>query len=204
MNTFTGIKFRLINKFPLQTSLFLVQYSIFPCNRVPHYLYSMTISLIVAASANHVIGRENKMPWHLPIDMKFFKGTTWAMPVIMGRKTFESIGSIPLPGRHQIVITRGSLPEAPGLRTAASIEEALAKAAATGCLETFIAGGGEIYRQTLSIASRIYLTRVQVEITGDTYFPELPGSEWTLSKKLVFQKDEKHAYDFNIETWERR
>ncbi|MBL7726231.1 MAG: dihydrofolate reductase [Dinghuibacter sp.] len=164
----------------------------------------MTISLIVAASANHVIGRENKMPWHLPNDMKFFKGVTWAMPVIMGRKTFESIGSTPLPGRHQVVITRSQLPEAPGLVTASGIDEALAKAAATGCLETFIAGGGEIYRQTLPMAHRIYLTRVNVEITGDTYFPEIPESEWALCKKVAFQKDEKHAYDFTIETWERR
>lgn len=165
----------------------------------------MTITLIVAASLNNVIGRDNQLPWHLPNDMKFFKGTTWAMPLIMGRKTFESMGSKPLPGRHSVVISRSAPANAEqdNLVYAASIDEALEKAAATGCLEAFIAGGGEIFRQSMNIAHRIYMTRVKVEIEGDTFFPEIPA-EWEPRSKIDFQKDEKHAYDFSIETWERR
>lgn len=176
--------------------------------RFLQYLYpvmsTITISLIVAASANHVIGRENQLPWYLPNDMKFFKGTTWAMPVIMGRKTFESMGSKPLNGRHQIVISRTApAPVQTGVLYAASIEEALEQAAGTGCREAFIAGGGEIYRQSMPLAQRIYMTRVQVELEGDTFFPEIPAAEWSLKSKTDFRKDEKHLYDFSIETWER-
>lgn len=165
----------------------------------------MTISLIVAASQNNVIGRDNQLPWHLPNDMKFFKGTTWAMPLVMGRKTFESMGSKPLPGRHQVVISRNAPEhtEHENLVYATSIEDALEKAAATGCLEAFIAGGGEIFKQSMAMAGRIYMTRVHTEIEGDTFFPEIPAAEWALRSAIGFSRDEKHAYDFSIETWER-
>lgn len=115
------------------------------------------------------------------------------------------MGSKPLPGRHQVVISRNApvAAEQEGLSYAASLEEALEKAAATGCLEAFIAGGGEIFRQSMAIAHRIYMTRVHTEIEGDTFFPEIPVNEWTLKLKTDFGKDEKHAYDFSIEKWER-
>lgn len=180
-------------------------YNSSPIVRNSFYLRFMTISLIVAASQNNVIGRDNQLPWHLPNDMKFFKGTTWAMPLVMGRKTFESMGSKPLPGRHQVVISRNAPEntEHENLVYATSIEDALEKTAATGCLETFIAGGGEIFKQSMAMAGRIYMTRVHTEIEGDTFFPEIPTAEWTLQSKLDFSRDEKHAYDFSIETWER-
>jgi dihydrofolate reductase len=164
----------------------------------------MIISLIVAASRNNVIGRANQLPWHLPNDMKFFKGTTWAMPVIMGRKTFESMGAKPLPGRHQVVISRNNETQntTTGIIPATSIEDALQKAESTGCREVFIAGGGEIYRQLMPKAHRIYMTRVDIEMEGDTFFPEIDENTWTRKSAIQFRQDEKHLYDFSIEVWE--
>lgn len=136
----------------------------------------MTISLVVAASENNVIGKDNRLLWHLPNDMKFFKNTTWGMPVIMGRKTFESLGK-PLTGRTNIVMTRHKDWTANGTRASANIEEALEAAAETDAKEVFVIGGGEIFKQVLSQASRVYLTRVHVKLEGDAFFPELPPAE---------------------------
>ena len=163
----------------------------------------MTISIVVAASENQVIGRDNQLLWHLPNDMKFFKNCTWAMPVIMGRKTFESLGKA-LSGRTNIVITRQQDWEAPGVQVVSSLEEAVSKAAEVDAKEAFVIGGGEIYEQALPLTNRIYLTRVHVSLEGDTYFPVLDPAKWVLLSNLDFPADDKHAYPYSFQVWERK
>ncbi len=163
----------------------------------------MTISLIVAAAENGAIGKDNQLLWHLPNDLRFFKNTTWGMPVIMGRRTFESVNK-PLPGRINIVITRQSEWNAEQVWTAGSMDEALAKAATTNCLEVFIIGGGEIYQQALPLAQRVYLTRVHAAPVADTFFPELSASDWEMQDAEDYPADEKHAFSYSFQRWERR
>ncbi len=135
----------------------------------------MTLSLIVAVAENGVIGRANQLPWRLPEDLQRFRRITTGHPVIMGRKTFESIGR-PLPGRTNIVVSRTGV--FPGTVSAHSLEEALTEASrASGAGEIFVIGGGEIYRAALPLATRIHLTRVHSSVEGDATFPEL-GTEW--------------------------
>ena len=160
------------------------------------------ISLVVAASTNNAIGKNNQLLWHLPNDLKFFKNTTWGGVVIMGRKTFESVNK-PLPGRLNIVITSNKDWTAENVVTANSLEEALEKATAAHYKEIFIIGGGEIYRQSMAIANRIYLTRVHTQIDGDTFFPELKEAEWKMVAATECKADEKNAFDHTIEIWER-
>jgi dihydrofolate reductase len=164
------------------------------------------ISLIVAASINNAIGKANQLLWHLPNDLKFFKNTTWAMPVIMGRKTFESVGNKPLQGRFNIIISRQAdlKSEYDNVWFAASLEEAIEKAKSTNCNEIFIAGGAQIYEQSMSIANRIYLTRVHATLDGDAFFPAFDAEQWVLSSNTDFSADEKHAYPFSIQTWNRQ
>jgi dihydrofolate reductase len=166
----------------------------------------MLISLIVAASTNNAIGKANQLLWHLPTDLKFFKNTTWAMPVIMGRKTFESVGSKPLPGRFNIIISRqaGLTSEHENVWFVTSLEEAIEKATSTNCNELFIAGGAQIYEQAMAIANRIYLTRVHATLDGDAFFPAFDVEKWKLSGNTDFEADEKHAYPFSIQTWNRQ
>lgn len=139
----------------------------------------MILSLIVAAAENGVIGCDGRMPWHLREDLLRFKRITTGHPVVMGRKTFESLGSRPLPNRTNIVVTRR--PEAlrvpDGVAVVASPEEAVARYAATG-EELFVIGGGEIYRQTMPMADKLYLTRISASPEGDTHFPEIRSGEW--------------------------
>ncbi len=163
----------------------------------------MIISLIVAASTNNAIGKNNQLLWHLPKDLKFFKNTTWGMPVIMGRKTFESVNK-PLPGRINIVITKQTNWQAEGVITAFSIQDALVKAAATNCKEAFIIGGGQIYAETLPIANNIYFTSVDAIIEGDTFFPSINKNEWTLLSSEENKIDEKHAYHFTFQHWQKK
>jgi len=166
----------------------------------------MIISLIVAASTNNVIGKDNKLLWHLPNDMKFFKNTTWGMPVVMGRKTFEALAGEPLPGRFNFVITRNKdwKPGRDKVEVAPNLETALKKAADTDCKETFIIGGGEIYKESMPIADRIYMTRVHAELDGDTWFPVIDASQWTLTSSLDFPADDKHAYAYSFQLWEKK
>ena len=163
----------------------------------------MTISLIVAATENNAIGKNNQLLWHLPNDLKFFKNTTWGMPVIMGRKTFESVNK-PLPGRFNIVITRQTGWKADGVIVAADLQEALQKAAETNCNEAFVIGGGEIYKQAMEIADKIYLTRVHAEIDGDTFFPAIDEHAWLLTRKEEFTANEKHAFGYSFQTWMKK
>ena len=160
----------------------------------------MIISLIVAASNNNAIGKDNQLLWHLPKDMRFFKNTTWAMPVIMGRKTFESMGSKPLNGRMNIVITRQENYQATGVVLANSLADAYAKAAEADYKELYVIGGAEIYAQALPSANIIYLTRVDTTIEGDSFFPVLDDA-WELSSEEFFEADQKHAFAFRFQVY---
>lgn len=162
----------------------------------------MTISLVVAAATNHAIGKDGQMPWHLPNDMRHFKNITWGMPVIMGRKTFESLGKA-LPGRKNIVITRQAGWLAPGAVTVKTVEDALFVAREADVNEVMVIGGGEIYRALFERAKRIYLTRVEAEPEGDTFFPVPDPQFWYLVSQRNHEADEKNAYNHSFQVWER-
>ncbi|MFH0769832.1 MAG: dihydrofolate reductase [Candidatus Peregrinibacteria bacterium] len=167
----------------------------------------MIVSLIVAASENNVIGRENDLPWSLPDDLKFFREKTRGAPVIMGRKNFESIirrNGRALPGRTNIVVTRQADWKHEGCVAVRSIEEAIERARQETREEIFIIGGGEIYRLAMSIANRIYLTRVHAEVPGDVFFPEISSDEWKEVSRQDHAKDDRHPYPFTFLTYERR
>jgi len=164
----------------------------------------MYISLIVAASSNDAIGRKGELLWNLPNDTKFFKNTTWAMPVVMGRKTYESLGK-PLPGRTNVVITKQSDWKADDAVVSDNLEHALEEAMKIATNEIFIIGGGQIYKEAMPIANRIYITRVDMIATdADAFFPPIDTNEWVLVSKKDFEKDEKHAYNYSFQTWERK
>ena len=162
----------------------------------------MTISIVVAAATNNAIGKEGKIPWHLPNDMKHFKNVTWGMPVIMGRKTFESLGKV-LPGRKNIVISRQPGWEAEGTVTVKKIEDALFVAKATDAKEVMVIGGGEIYKTLFEKATRIYLTRVEAEPEADTFFPPLHPGDWNLVSQQIHEADEKNIFNYSFQLWER-
>lgn len=161
------------------------------------------ISLIVAASENNAIGKGNAMLWHLPEDLKFFKNTTWGMPVIMGRKTFEAVGK-PLPGRTNIIVTSNPNWQAENTITTTSIEDAIKVANETNAKEIFITGGGEIYKQTMLIADKVYLTRVHTTIDGDAFFPEMDINTWEVIFEKHVKADEKNKFDMTFQTWKRK
>ncbi len=161
----------------------------------------MTLSLVVAASSNNVIGRDGGLPWHLPDDLRQFKRLTMGKAVIMGRSTYESIGR-PLPDRRNIVMTRNADYVADGCDVVSSVSEAID--AVEGAEEAMIIGGGQVYRDFLPLADRIYLTRVQAEVEGDTYFPEIDEATWRLVSSEHHGADEKHRYAFDVMVFERR
>ena len=161
----------------------------------------MLVSLVVAASANNVIGKDNKLLWKLPNDMRFFKNVTWGMPVIMGRKTYESLAQ-PLPGRKNIVLSRQPL-ESEGAIVVKNLEDALFLVKQMDVKEAMVIGGGEIYRLAWEKAKRIYLTRVDAEFEGDTFFPALDPKQWKLIRQENHEADEKHAYGYSFQVWER-
>ena len=160
------------------------------------------LSHIVAASENNIIGSNNELPWRLPNDFKYFKNKTWGMPVIMGRHTYESMKK-DLPGRINIVVTKKTdwLPE--NVFVTHTIDEAIAKAKESDAKEIFIIGGGEIFKQTIGIVDRIYLTRVHTTVEGDTSYPEINKAQWKLTKSDSFLADEKNNYPYTFEVWER-
>lgn len=162
----------------------------------------MKINLLVAVGAGNVIGLHNKLPWHLPADLKYFKNLTWGMPVVMGRKTFDSLGK-PLPGRNNVVVTRNRAWHFENVLVAASLPEAITLAAQSGSRELFVIGGAQIFTEALSIAQRLYITRIHHAFDGDAFFPEVPESDWQLVKQLPYQPDEKNKYAYTFETWER-
>jgi dihydrofolate reductase len=160
------------------------------------------LSLLVAADERNLIGKDNRLPWYLPNDLKYFKNLTWGMPILMGRKTFESIGK-PLPGRQSIVITRNQDWQQDGVEVVHSVEEAIGKAKEKDIKEVFVIGGAEIFTTSLQQADRIYLTRIHHTFEGDVYFPELSAEEWMLVKSHRSPKDEKNPYDHTFQVWER-
>lgn len=162
----------------------------------------MLISLVVAAATNNAIGKNGKMPWHLPNDLKHFKNTTWGMPIIMGRKTFDSLGKA-LPGRKNIVITRQQGWQADGAVVVKNIEDALFVANETDAKEAMVIGGGEIYKLVFEKASRIYLTRVEAEPEADTFFPDIEPGKWHLMSQKNYEADEKNAFNYSFQVWER-
>jgi dihydrofolate reductase len=162
----------------------------------------MIISLIVAAAQNNAIGKDGKMPWHLPADMKHFKNITWGMPVVMGRKTFESLGKA-LPGRKNIVISRQSGWKAEGVITVKNIKDAFFVARESDAKEVMVIGGGEIYKALFEKAYRIYLTRVEAEPEADTFFPSINPEEWHLMSQQNHEADERNPYNYSFQLWER-
>lgn len=162
----------------------------------------MKISLIVAMANNRVIGRGNQMPWHLPADLKHFKSVTMGKPVVMGRRTFESIGR-PLPGRLNIVISRNSDWHCEGVETATSLDDALSKV--QDVTEVMVIGGGQLYAQALPIAQTLYLTHISLDVSdADTWFPEYHPEQWNLVDVIDCEPDEKNPYQYRFETLHRK
>jgi len=160
------------------------------------------LSIIVAMSEDRVIGRHGTLPWHLPADLKRFKALTMGHAIIMGRKTFESIGK-PLPGRTSIVLSRSMTLRVEGARTAHDLEEAISHA--PNDAEVFIIGGSEVFAAALPMADRMYLTLVHTTIPdGDVYFPPFDDSEWNLVHEEPVAADEKNAHAMTFRTYEKR
>ena len=162
----------------------------------------MTVSAIVAAARNNVIGRDNQIPWYLSADLKYFKKTTLGHHVIMGRKSFESIGR-PLPKRTNVVITRDPFFVATGCVVVHSLAEALEFAEQAGETEAFVIGGGEIYRQAMPLLDKIYLTEVAANVDGTVFFPEIDENEWREVFREAHGADEKNEFDFTFRILER-
>jgi dihydrofolate reductase len=161
------------------------------------------VSMVVAATENDVIGRDNGMPWHLPDDLKYFKARTMGKPMLMGRKTFESIGK-PLPGRTSIVLTRDREWRAPdGVVVVHSLEEALERASASAASELCAIGGAEVFRLVWPLAKRLFLTRIHATIPGDTFFPKPDPQEWKEIERVEHAADERHAYPMSFVTLDR-
>lgn len=164
------------------------------------------LCLIVAATRNQVIGRDNQMPWHLPEDLRYFKQRTLGKPIIMGRKTWESIGR-PLPGRLNLVVSRQADLQLEGAEVFTELSTALERAQVwareQGVDEVMLIGGGQLYHQALAHAKTVYLTRIEVELEGDTFFPKLPFDEWQRIDAQPFAAQEgQPAYTFEV--WTRR
>ena len=161
----------------------------------------MTIlSMIVAHANNRVIGKNNDMPWHLPADLAYFKKTTLGKPIIMGRKTFQSIGR-PLPGRKNIVISRDESYQVEGVEVVNSVEAALALVVDSE--EVMVIGGGAIYQHCLAAAQRLYITHIDADIDGDTYFPDYDLSVWKKVASDIRPSDEKNQYQLDFSVYEK-
>ena len=168
---------------------------------------TVPIAMIAAMGENGVIGAAGEIPWRLPTDFAHFKRTTLGKPLIMGRKTFESIGK-PLPGRTNIVVTRQRGYQPDGVvvvdSLAAALEEAQAIAAADGAGEVMIGGGGEIYREAMPLAERLYVTHVAAAPTGDAYFPAIDPSIWEVESVMELARTERDSSDFTVRIYRRR
>ena len=160
-----------------------------------------SVTLVVAVADSGVIGRDNALPWHLPDDLKHFKRITLGKPVVMGRKTFESIGK-PLPGRHNIVVTRDANYRREGVTVVHSVDGALR--AAEGAEEVMVIGGSDLFRLFMWTARRVHLTRVRGDIAGDVHWTPLDETEWRRSAAEEHAADERHAYAMTFEVWEKR
>ena len=162
----------------------------------------MIVSLIAAVSDNGVIGLDGGIPWRLPADLKLFKQLTMGHTLILGRKTYQSIGR-PLPGRKMVVLTRQPGFDAPGCLIAPSLEQALETARAEGETEAFIGGGAVVYAQALPFADRIYLSRVHAVVAGDTFFPTFDETSWQVTRSQQYPKQPGQEHDFTFEVLDR-
>ena len=161
----------------------------------------MKMSLIVAVSRNGVIGLDNQLPWHLPDDLQYFKSVTMGKPLVMGRKTYDSIGR-PLPGRTNIVITRDASWSAPGVNVATTLDDALLLARKacldSGVDEVMVIGGEQIYRMTITVADRLYVTEVDAEIAGDAFFPTIDPQQWQRNRVELPEVTGSYSYQFLV------
>lgn len=164
-------------------------------------MHKKEVNIIVAMAENNAIGKDNKLLWHLPNDLKFFKNTTMGCPIIMGRKTYESIGRL-LPGRQNIIISRDKQYQIDGAAVCNSLAEAIDAAEAE---TVFVIGGGQIYTQALeeNLISNIYITKVHTVITGDTFFPELDANNWQLIWEEKQQIDDKNKIAHTFQKFEK-
>lgn len=164
----------------------------------------MILSAIVAVSENNAIGRDNDLPWRLPEDLKFFKRTTMGCPVLMGRKTFESLGR-PLPGRLNIVVSKQNLQLPDAVLLYDNLDDAINRLKQEYTEQGFIIGGGNIYEQTMPLIERLYITKVHTVIAdAQTFFPEIDTKAWELVWSEHHTKDERHEYDYTFQQWEKR
>lgn len=163
----------------------------------------MNITLVVAASDNNVIGKDNQLLWHLPKDMRFFKNTTWGLPILMGRKTYESLGNKVLPGRLNLILSNQKNIKTNGATLVHSLQDAVNLAAKQDYKQLMVIGGGQIYELALPLAHTIMLTRVHTTIEGDAFFPAL-NEDWVKKESTFYNSDEKHSYSFDIECWQRK
>jgi dihydrofolate reductase len=160
------------------------------------------ISFIVAMDENQLIGKNNELPWYLPADLAYFKKTTMGSPIIMGRKTHESIGRA-LPGRENIILTRNKNYESPSCTIVYSLDELMEMSEQLN-KELFVIGGAEIYKELLTVANRLYITRIHHEFEGDAFFPEVAWENWKKVSCEPGVKDEKNEYDFEFVVYERK
>jgi dihydrofolate reductase len=156
------------------------------------------ITLVVARARDGAIGRGNALPWHLPEDLQHFKATTLGHPIVMGRRTFESIGR-PLPGRRNLVLSRDTGWSSPGCEHAASLEDAIGRCA--GLPELFVVGGGRLYAEAMSVADRLIVTDVGIDVEGDTFFPPIDPGEWVCTRSDLGIS--RTGIEYAIRTWER-
>ncbi|TNI30620.1 type 3 dihydrofolate reductase [Aeromonas veronii] len=163
----------------------------------------MKISMIAALAKKQVIGKNNLMPWHMPADLAHFKRVTLGKPVLMGRKTFESIGR-PLPGRRNLVISRNPGYQAEGIEVVSSVEAALALLAGSSVEELMVIGGGHLYAEMLPSADCLYLTRIDLAVEGDTRFPAFDDGQWQRIACESHPADEKNPHPYSFEIWQRR
>lgn len=161
------------------------------------------ISIIVAMADNGVIGRTGALPWHLPTDLSHFRSLTMGHPILMGRRTHESIGRV-LPGRTNIVLGHAGYQPKRGAILATSLEDALKRAAQENTDEIFIVGGASVYKQALPIVDRLYVTRVNARIDGDVYFPPIDEKMWREVKREQGNKTEQDEYDFDFIVYARQ
>ncbi|MDG1249738.1 MAG: dihydrofolate reductase [Gammaproteobacteria bacterium] len=159
------------------------------------------IAMIVAVAKGGVIGADNDIPWYCPADLQHFKRTTMGAPVVMGRKTYESLKIQPLPGRRNIIISRNPEYQAAGCDVFSSIEAAIEQLAAVD--KIFIIGGAELYKQMLPKAQELYVTQVDVTVAGDRYFPEISAQDWQLRSERDFQADEKNPHAMRFQYYQR-
>jgi len=164
----------------------------------------MKLAIIAALGQFRVIGNENKLPWHLPADLKYFKQTTMGKPIIMGRKTYESIGR-PLPGRKNIVLSSNKQLQIPGVEVVHSIKDAVSSAQAVEhAEEAMVIGGADLFKTSLPQAHRLYLTYIDEEFPGDTFFPEINNDDWLEVSQDIHQPDANNAYVYRFVVLERR